>query len=205
MRSFVPPIIILSAFLFSACAQTPPRLRGEFVPIEPAQASTGKFNGTPVRWGGIVTGMRAVDAGSCIEVSAFPLDKWTSRPINLDTSAYTHGDSVRPMYYTQSGKFDSPPRFLACGADTQDKSIYHVGAVVTAVGTLAEPLVFEAEFTSCLENLPQRHGQPDYAGSIHVAKDRLCAVSLPILRIAQAYAWAEPPSRNGFFNENAHN
>ena len=194
MRSFVLPIIVLSAFLFSACAQTPPRLRGEFVPIEPSQASTGTFNGVSVRWGGIVTGMRAIDSGSCIEVSAFPLNRWTSRPIRLPSDAYTHPDEIRPMYYSPGGKFDSPPRFLACGNQIEDKFLYHVGAVVTAAGTLTEPFVFETEFTSCLDNLPQRHGQPDYAGTIHVARDRMCAVSLPILRIAQVHAWAEPPS-----------
>ena len=108
------------------------------------------------------------------------------------------------MYYIPGGKFDSPPRFLACGPQIEDRSLYHIGAVMTATGALAEPFVFETEFTSCLQNLPQRRGQPDYAGTIHVAKDRLCAVSLPILRIAQVYAWAEPPSRNGYFNESTH-
>src|SRR5437879_3045848 len=98
------------------------------------------------------------------------------------------------MYYSPGGKFDSPPRFLACGNQIEDKSLYHVGAVVTAAGTLAEPFVFETEFTSCLEGLPLRRGQPDYAGTVHMARDRICAVSLPILRIAQAYAWPEPPS-----------
>jgi hypothetical protein len=107
------------------------------------------------------------------------------------------------MYYTPNGKFDSPPRFLACGTGIEDKTAYHVGAVVTTTGSVAEPLVFEAEFTSCVPNLPQHRGQADYAGSIHVAQDRLCAVALPMLRIAQAYAWAEPPSGGGRFNENA--
>jgi starvation-inducible outer membrane lipoprotein len=193
MRSFALSATALVASLLSACTHTPERLRGEFVPVEPAQASTGKFNDTSVRWGGIITGSRAMDSGTCIEVAAFPLDRWTSRPIRLDSDAYEHRDSIRPMYYA-NGKFDSAPRFLACGKQILDKSTYHVGAVVTLTGILEQPYVFEAEFTSCVENLPQRRGQPDYAGTVHIAKDRVCAVSLPVLKIVQVHAWREPPS-----------
>ncbi|MBS0581801.1 MAG: Slp family lipoprotein [Proteobacteria bacterium] len=200
MRRFVLPSLALSALLLGACTQVPQRLRGDFAMLEPVQASAGKFNGVSVRWGGIVTGARAVDVGSCIEVAAFPLDRWTLRPVGLSTGAYQHQDSIRPSYYAGAGRKYAAPRFLACGDQLLDRSVFFTGAVITVTGAVEQPFVFEAEPTSCEVN-QQRRGQPDYTGTVHIANDDICAVSLPVLKAASAHAWPEP-GRNGHIYQN---
>src|SRR5579883_3279382 len=138
MRSSTLLAIAVVAASLNACAPLPQRLRGDFAALEPNQTSAGELNGYPVRWGGIVTGERMVDAGACIEVAIFPLDKWTQRPIGLTgTKAYHHVAVTRPAYFI-SGKLRPAPRFLACGDQILDGTTFYPGAVVTATG-IVEP------------------------------------------------------------------
>lgn len=179
------------ALLLSACA-TPAKLRGEFVDLVPSDASTGKFSGTPVRWGGVISGARDTDAGTCIEVAAFQLDRWTLRP---RAHPYDYYRTTTPKY--DGGR--SPPRFLACGAQIRDRSVFYSGGVVTVTGSLEPPLSIEAAMASC-EGDTWRRSLPDYTGTVHLASDGLCAVSLPVLKISEAHLWKELPSDYGIPN-----
>ena len=174
-----------------ACVSTSQQLHGDFANVDWIQASTGKFDGATVRWGGVVTGTRMIDSGNCIEVGAYMLDRWTFRPTGLSPDAYKKKDSIRPAYYHGLTRYASP-RFLACGDSILDKSTYYPGAVVTFTGSIQRPFVFEAEYDSCRVNQQDR-AQADYTGTIHVVDDQRCAVWLPVLKVAQAHAWIEPP------------
>ena len=176
------------ALLLSACA-TPARLRGEYVDLDPINASTGKFSGTPVRWGGIITGARATDADTCVEVAVFPLDRWTLRPRGLP-DGYYHATDLKFMYRR------SPSRFLACGNEIRDRSEFYSGGVVTVTGHLETPLSIEAALASC-EGDVRRQNLPDYAGTVHLVSDGICAVSLPVLKISQIHVWKQQPSSYG--------
>ena len=133
MRGPLPLTMALAATLsLGACSSLPRQLHGDFANVEPNQASTGAVIGYPARWGGIVTGERVSDLGSCIEIAAFPLDKWTQRPIYLiGTKAYQHVELIRPAYFI-SGKLQPAPRFLACSDKPLSGSRFYPGAVVTA-------------------------------------------------------------------------
>jgi hypothetical protein len=190
MRGPAHLIVALITVLLGACAQSPPRLQGDFASFEPNQTTTGELSGYRVRWGGVVTGERVTDVGSCVEVAVFPLDRWTLRPIGLSgTKAYQHVELIRPAY-SISGTLQPAPHFLACGEQILDGSRFYPGAVLTATGIVEPPYVFETEPARCW-------GEPvvatDYASTFHVARAGQCAVSLPVLKISQVQAWTELP------------
>ena len=188
--------VALSAAMLCACSPLP-QLRGDFAKVDSLAASSGKFDGTTVRWGGVVTGTRMTDAGNCIEVAAYMLDRWSFRPTGLSPDAYQKNPAIQPSYYEGARRY-ARPRFLACGDAVLDDSSYYPGAVVTLTGSIERPFVFEAEYDSCQANGHDRV-QADYTGTVHAIDEQRCAVFLPVLKIAQAYAWVEPP-RDGRLN-----
>ena len=52
--------VALSAAMLCACSPLP-QLRGDFAKVDSLAASSGKFDGTTVRWGGVVTGTRMTE------------------------------------------------------------------------------------------------------------------------------------------------
>lgn len=182
------PIILTACLLLGACALPPTKLRGDFPQVSPAQASTDKFGGLDVRWGGMVTGGRLTDDGRCLEVAWYPLDSLTFRPTSLMFRPTRESLQFSPNYQ---------PHFLACGGSLSKEDLDYSSGMVTAVGTLESPKVFEVERSTCVAT---RGGhRPLYSGTIHVSNDEACVVSLPVLKVAEIHAWPDRPSQTGRF------
>lgn len=190
MRSFVLPTIAFSALLFYGCARTPPRLQGDYVAIEPSQASTGKFNGTSVRWGGIVAGRRSTDAGECVEIATLEINPMTGVPLASATPDYLWPSTFRD----RRGK--SAPRFLACGMeDTISAHSTRFGTLLTVTGTIQPSLDFTVDRASCLQPVPGSlilPSRPDYSGTPHTLTEDACRLAMPILSARSTTSWRDP-------------
>jgi starvation-inducible outer membrane lipoprotein len=183
MRGSTIPLAVLTLTL--AGCWTPPQLRGDYVSIDPGQGSAAGLSGTPVRWGGIVTGAKETNAGFCVEIAAYKLDAYTQKPAapSLYQEIYRYrANKINPV----NPGFESPPRFLACGDQVRDKSLYFPSSISTVVGTLGSAEVFEVNPADCM-----RAGYVDYSGTDHAIGGGRCIVSLPVVHISQSYAWPE--------------
>jgi hypothetical protein len=200
--------VIASLFLVS-CSTVPTQLRGHFTQVDVSRATSGEGQGSQVRWGGVIVGRRQIDDNECLEVAASPsIDGSTGRP--LEISGATYGNAVDPVFPTiRRGKV--PPHYLACGGSLQ-RSDYSRGALVTLVGVLEANRTFQVSRESCNGSITKEaHGSPprafaekylwesDYSGSSHTTNDQNCVVTLPVLSVAEAYAWKEPPNTNMLF------
>ena len=106
-------LVILTAFLFSACTTIPKQLEGEYTPLIPDN-TTEKNLGTPVRWGGVLLETRPEDDYTCFEILSRQLQK-SMRPVNTD----------------QAGG-----RFIACKPGFYDPEVFEKGREVTLTGKL---------------------------------------------------------------------
>jgi hypothetical protein len=206
MRGMV--LSVLGGLVLSGCVATPPQLRGDFVSADPARASLGEFAGAKVRWAGIVVGERLANSDNCLEVAAFPIDSNTLKP--YENGLLPH-QGFKALF--ADGRFlinrtqqRVPPRFLACAARSFDRETYPDFSVVTLVGTLATPRVFQVALADCgLSRKPSPvatvHSTPMaspsaevfYAGNVHAANDQACVVSMAVVDIHEIVAWTEPP------------
>jgi starvation-inducible outer membrane lipoprotein len=191
MHSWTKLPFALSALLLSACATKTSLRSDSFIAVTPTQASTGQWNGSAVRWGGVVAGERLTDAGSCLEIAAFPVDSSSGKPyagqpgdkgllaLMLNASFFLRG----------GGSINVPGRFLACREGVGfDHTAYKMFAVVTVEGTLSAPNIFQVKLSECRTHAPPSN----YAGTVHASNDENCVVSLPVVNISSLKAWKEP-------------
>jgi hypothetical protein len=191
MRSSAILAIALSCALLVACASTPQQLRGNFAKIGTNDVSTGAWTGSSVRWGGIVAGARATDSGNCLEIAMFPVDNTTGTPYaNSQTSGYPGLESLflNRSAYLSNWLLGPMPRFLACGQQPLARATYPRGAIVTVVGTVLAPHVYQVNLNGC---------KALYGSNVHASNEVECLISLPALNIEQIVAWKEPPSQRG--------
>jgi hypothetical protein len=199
MRGSIASLAFIVAALLGACSLNPPQLRGTFTDLAPAQASTNQFAGTDVRWGGIVTGARTTDAGACLEIGWYPLDRWTWQPQGL---IYSRSDGIEQRLFNKTPHTvayprgnSAPvatPRFLACGEAAANIDRYFPGSVVTLTGRLAVPEIYAVQYTDCVRE--DRPWMADYSSTIHAHDDDTCVVSLPVVNMKSIVAWKPPPS-----------
>jgi len=192
MRSLIILYAVFTSLLLSACSSAPQRLRGNFANVSTTMASTEKFSGSAVRWGGIVTGARSTDAGDCLEVAAYPLDRISARPlVPLGSGAYSRiegSQTLPPIGSHIRSKWtdhDAASLFLACTDRPFDRGMYFSGAVVTFTGVIEPSHVYQVTRVDCARQ---------YVGTIHATNDDACVISLPILKTDVAYAWKEQPA-----------
>jgi len=200
---------VLASLVLSGCVATPPQLRGDFVSADPARASLGEFAGAKVRWAGIVVGERLADSGNCLEVAAFPIDSNTLKPYESGLLPYQGFKALFAdgRFLINGTQHRVPPRFLACTARSFDRETYPDFSVVTLVGTLATPRVFQVALADCgssrkpspiatVHSTPMANPSPEvfYAGNVHAANDRACVVSMAVVDTNEIVAWTEPPS-----------
>ena len=219
MRVMVMALLPISALLLCACASVPPQLQGDaFAKIDTDQASTGQWNGSSVRWGGIVTGLRSTDLGSCLEIAYFP----TARIDGAPYFGYP-GDGLGNLFWQSQRMVDHaiplltayktlPPRFLACGGQSFDAEASRFGAVITVAGRLGTPQIYQVDLNQCrpmegqiYNGLPP-HREPHrdvprdsdgrkgakYFGNVHASNGPDCVVSLPVLEVNRIVAWKVP-------------
>lgn len=176
-------ILALASFLaLAGCAITPAQLHGNFPDVGTTEASTEKYTGVDVRWGGIVTGVRLTDAGECLEVAAYPLARYTPRPATAG--------SLGAIYRR--------PRFLACGAQISADEIHDTSGTVTVVGTIEPSKIFQVEPAYCAVTPTNRRAV--YAGTIRASNDDACVILLPTVNIVAIHAWPALPSNTRPFN-----
>jgi starvation-inducible outer membrane lipoprotein len=161
------------ALSLSACA-TPLQLKGNFATLSPIQASNEEFVGSDIRWGGAVVGERLTDAGECMEIASYSLDRFTFRPMQPVTQA--------------------PMRFLACGDQLSSKTILDTSGTVTLTGKIEPSKIYQVERSACVRTATNRNAI--YAGTVHAINNDMCVISLPIVKIAGIYTWprwTQPP------------
>ena len=192
MRRLIVLYAAFTSLLLSACSSTPQRLRGNFANVTTTMASTEKFSGSAVRWGGVVTGARATDAGDCLEVAAYPLDRTSARPlVPSGSGAYSRVEGSQTSPLTGSHirskwtDHDAASLFLACTDRPFDREIYFSGAVVTFTGVIEPSHVYHVTRADCARQ---------YLGTTHATNGDTCVISLPILKTDVAYAWKEQPA-----------
>ena len=196
--------ILLVLSCLSGCSSVPATLRGSFVEVTQAQASSPAFVGTEVRWGGVVVGTRESSRGECLEIAAFPLDTYYARPYAPDTFSHAalFRKDIANYDLTESPRDKMPARFLACNAPRVDSNLDRVGAVLTLTGMIEQASVVEVIDDACTPPVDgvlwQRNEHiPNYVGTLHVADDGRCVVSLPTVQTQAIYAWKEPPGAPG--------
>ena len=204
MKSKMTSILLVVSGI-AGCSTVPSNVSGNFAPVTQLQAASSRaFEGTHVRWGGVVVGTRDVSDGQCLEVAAYPLDDYYARPYreNMGSRSFAvlFGKDVA-NYDSNGGAFKDklPPRFLACDNTLGNSGVNRVGAVLTLTGTLGSAHVFEVSEDACAPPVAGMGWQknqiiPEYTGTLHVSGGGRCVVSLPKLHVLSAYAWKEPPS-----------
>ena len=189
-------LLASSLLLLGACASIPANLQGNYAEITPAQGSEPHWQGTDVRWGGVVVGSRLTDAGECAEIAQFQLDRFTYQPYRV----FPGGDDGlhRGLLAKVSvGQIESAPRFLACADRFMIPDISRLGAVVTVVGTLQPALVFEVRGENCINtHRIEAIDAPDYSGTMHAAEENACLISLPAIKVTASREWREGPSQH---------
>lgn len=108
--------LALAVLALAGCAAAPKPLRGEFAPLQPADASAAQRLGDTVRWGGTLVAVTPSRDETCFEVLGRDLGE-TARPRRADD--------------TSSG------RFLACRAGFYDPAIFAPDREVTITGRVA--------------------------------------------------------------------
>ena len=110
-------ILIVMAFLLSACSNLPTTIRdapARDFQIAEVRADTASFSGTDVRWGGIIATVDNQENFSAIQVLSYPLALY-GRPL-------THLQDTGRFYFQT--------------ADFLDPTVYVKGAAITISGTL---------------------------------------------------------------------
>ena len=183
-------LVIGASLMLASCATTPTAFRGDFADVQQTQAVLPAMVGKNVLWGGLVVGTRATDQGQCLEVAAFPLDRYTSRPIPEEGIVRTLMQSD-DYSWTRRGY---RARFLACDGIRLDDDALDEGAVITLTGTLRAPQLFEVSAASCDDTyhaVPK--WSPHYSGTPHVMADGSCIVAIPTLEVGYAQRWKDLP------------
>ncbi len=184
--------------------------------IDTDQASTGQWNGSNVRWGGIVTGLRSTDLGNCLEIAYFPTARLDAVPYfgyPGDGSVFWQSqrmvDHAIPLLTAHT---TTPPRFLACGGQNFDTDVSRLGAVITVAGRLGTPQIYQVDLNQCRPmEIPIYNGIPphrepprdvsrdsderkwaEYFGNVHASNGTDCVVSLPVLKVTGVVAWKVP-------------
>lgn len=172
-----------TALLLEACTTTP--FHGSYVDLSLNDATQTQAFGKQVLWGGVVLGERLTDAGDCVEIGQFPIDRFSGRPQNTFT------EPERRLGFTER----HAPRFLACGANV-DADSYRQGARISIVGTIERAQVFSMPTSSCEEHQDTfvRDGSR-YASTPHILADGTCVVAIPMLQVTDARVWKERPSQ----------
>ena len=182
--------------LLAACASTPANLKGDYAEVSPAQGSDARWQGTTVRWGGVVVGVRLTDVGECAEIAQFQLDRFTYQPYRVfpgGADGLHHG----VLATVSLAHAESAPRFLACDLRAWKPDASRVGAVVTLVGALQPALVFKVRGQNCLKaGRFAANATPDYSGTMHATDDGACFISLPTLKVTASRTWPEGPSQH---------
>ncbi|MBS0591193.1 MAG: Slp family lipoprotein [Proteobacteria bacterium] len=209
--------IIVLAALAAGCTPPPSALRGRFADVRPLQAATGQFDGTDVRWGGVVTGLRAMDRGTCLEIAWYATDRQTLRPA---AGGGTNANGPYHRLWSNEalllGGRTQPPRFLACGDGMDNPDRYFRGSVVSITGVIATPAVYSVASANCGDThnatsastephvlSPGSHiavsprGAP-YTASAHQEGNDPCLARLPVVEVAGIHVWDKPfpPSVN---------
>lgn len=174
-----------ASLILASCASTPVDLHGRYTEVDAWHAANPQWQGSEVRWGGVVVGARATDAGNCLEIAQYPLDKFTLRP-------YFRFPGVSNATLVWSANASYPgaaARFLACGADSAGE-LHPAGTVVTMTGQLRPAQVFQVDDKQCEHAGTARHARtPDYSGTAHVAGDGLCVIALPTVAAMTVHTW----------------
>ncbi len=177
--------------VLSACSTAPTKLQGDFANVSVTESTSGQWNGSMVRWGGLVVGGRLTDAGACLEVAEFPLDR-----VTLEPYVRSPGDNLLflgwKLAYTPAGSA-ATPRFLACD-QAFDTTTYHAGAVVTMSGYIGTMQNYNVAPDKCEPGSRNRPRTADYSANITAVSDSSCQILLPTLIVATAYAWKEKPA-----------
>ncbi|MGH8124014.1 MAG: hypothetical protein ACREPT_14750, partial [Rudaea sp.] len=103
-----------------------------------------------------------------------------------------------------------PPRFLACGSQNFDTAASRLGAVVTVLGMLGTPQIYQVDLNQCrATEVPIYHSTPphrdvlwdrdeperaQYFGNVHASNGIDCVVSIPVLNVAGIGVWKQPPT-----------
>lgn len=113
-----PSYILLSSFLLSACAGLPPAV--EHAPAvqigyEQANSDITQYQGTPVRWGGVIIDVENEENASLVQVVFYPLD-FSGRP---------------QLHKTGEG------RFVVKSAEFLDPAVYAKDKEITVAGVIS--------------------------------------------------------------------
>ncbi|MEE4173009.1 MAG: Slp family lipoprotein [Xanthomonadales bacterium] len=106
-------IVLATLMILAGCSSTPEALKGNYAPLEPAQASVRDL-GADVRWGGVILDARPDARQTCFEVLSRDLDR-SYRPRAEDV---TQG------------------RFIACRDGFLDPEVFAKGREITLTGSL---------------------------------------------------------------------
>ena len=176
---------ILVPVLVAGCASTPAKLQGDFVDVDAWHAANANWLGAEVRWGGVVVGSRATDAGQCLEIAQYPLDRFTLRPYQN----FPGGPNAMLAWSANASYPKAHARFLACDADSAP-ALRGTGAVVTMTGQVHRAQVFQVSDKQCERRLTHNESSlPDYSSTAHASADGLCVIALPTLALTSTKVW----------------
>ena len=106
-------LVLISAFMLSACTTIPEQLKGDYVSLIPKNTTENNLE-TPVRWGGVILETRPEADFSCLEILSKQLQT-----------------SMRPE---KSDQADG--RFIACKPGFYDPEVFKKGREVTVTGKI---------------------------------------------------------------------
>jgi hypothetical protein len=176
---------LATSLVLASCATTPANLHGRFTEVDAWHAANAQWRGSQVRWGGVVVGARATDAGDCLEVAQYPLDRFTLRPF----FRFPGVPNATLTWSATASYPDAAARFLACGADSMGE-LHPLGSVLTMTGQLQPAQVFRVDAKQCQHAANARLvPTPDYSGTAHAAGDGLCVVALPTVAVTTVHTW----------------
>lgn len=115
-RATIVTLGLAGLLSLGACATTPNVLAGHYSSITPGQVQTGRYQGYPVRWGGVIVATEPGKTETCFRMLGTRLGR-NEKPVALSRSSFEG-------------------RFLACAKGFYEPKLFARGRRVTFVGTI---------------------------------------------------------------------